>query len=85
MFICLCQAVTDRQIQSAVADGATTLRDLRLQLGIARDCGACAADALKCLRAARDQQTIGGCPGSCAGRTQGPSPTIPLVADHVAV
>lgn len=65
MFICLCQGVTDRQIQSAVAEGAASLRDLRLRLGIARDCGACAADALKCLRAAREAQSIGGCPGSC--------------------
>lgn len=42
MFVCLCNAVTDTQIRSAVADGAVRMRDLSEQLGVASDCGKCA-------------------------------------------
>ena len=42
MYVCVCKAVTDRQIREAVFDGARTLRDLRKQLGVASECGRCA-------------------------------------------
>ena len=35
MYVCVCQAVTDRQIREAAQDGALTLKDLRRDLGIA--------------------------------------------------
>ena len=41
MFVCLCNAITDRQIQETVAAGATTLGDLQAQLGVATCCGCC--------------------------------------------
>ncbi|HEY9459470.1 MAG TPA: (2Fe-2S)-binding protein [Paralcaligenes sp.] len=41
MFICICNAITERQLQSAVADGAGTLSDLQGQLGIGTCCGCC--------------------------------------------
>lgn len=49
MYVCICQAVTDHQIREAVRDGARTLKDLRRELGVTRDCGRCAACALACL------------------------------------
>ena len=52
MYVCVCQAVTDRQIRQAAADGARTLDDLRRELGVARECGQCASYARDCLREA---------------------------------
>lgn len=52
MYVCVCNAVTDSQIREAAQSGARTLRDLRQQLGVTRDCGRCASCAHECLRAA---------------------------------
>lgn len=45
MFICVCAAVTDRAIRAAVAEGANSLDDLRIDLGVAMNCGSCARAA----------------------------------------
>ena len=50
MFVCVCRAVTDRQIRDAAQAGVCTLKDLRRELGVTRDCGQCAASALQCLK-----------------------------------
>lgn len=42
MFVCVCNAVTDRQIQDTVMAGAVSLDDLKEQLGVATCCGCCA-------------------------------------------
>jgi bacterioferritin-associated ferredoxin len=46
MYVCVCHAVTDRDIEGAVADGCCSLRQLREQLGVGQTCGRCA----KCAR-----------------------------------
>lgn len=53
MYVCVCQAVTDRQIREAAQDGARTLKDLRRDLGVTRDCGRCASCARACLEEAQ--------------------------------
>ncbi len=53
MYICVCHAVTDRQIREAAFNGAQTLKDLRRDLGVTRDCGRCATCAKDCLKEAR--------------------------------
>jgi bacterioferritin-associated ferredoxin len=45
MFICICNAISERQVKQAVAEGATTLADLQGQLGVATCCGCCAETA----------------------------------------
>lgn len=50
MYVCVCQAVTERQIHQAVHEGAKTLKDLSRELGVATECGRCAACARQCLR-----------------------------------
>jgi bacterioferritin-associated ferredoxin len=45
MYICVCAAVTDRAIRAAVAEGANSLDDLRIDLGVAMNCGSCAQAA----------------------------------------
>lgn len=54
MYVCVCKAVTDRQIREAAQGGARTLKDLRRDLGVTRDCGRCASCAHECLREAHD-------------------------------
>ena len=50
MYVCVCNAVTERDIGSAVAQGSRSLRELREQLGVGACCGrcsSCARDVLK--------------------------------------
>lgn len=42
MYVCICNAISDRQIQESVAAGASSLGDLKDQLGVATCCGCCA-------------------------------------------
>lgn len=42
MFICVCNAVTDREIRACAELGASSLDELREHLGVARSCGRCA-------------------------------------------
>jgi len=53
MYVCICKAVTDRQIRQAAEGGARTLGDLRRELGVTADCGRCASCAHQCLKEAR--------------------------------
>jgi len=42
MYICICNAVTDRDIMKAVDKGASSLQDLSDELKVATCCGRCA-------------------------------------------
>lgn len=55
MYVCICRAVTERDIHEAVARGAHSLKDLRRELGVASECGKCAADAKHCLKMALEK------------------------------
>jgi len=41
MYICICNAITEREIRQAAALGATKLSHLKEGLGVATCCGAC--------------------------------------------
>ena len=56
MIICVCKAVSDRHIRSAVQDGATTLRDLTREFGLGTCCGKCVPEARATLSASLDSQ-----------------------------
>ena len=56
MYVCICNAVTEGQIEQAVHDGARTLADLRRDLGVSAECGCCANYARECLEQAKDKQ-----------------------------
>ncbi len=45
MYVCVCNAISDKAIKAAVANGARTLADLQAQLGVATCCGCCASCA----------------------------------------
>ena len=42
MYVCICQAVSDKEIKDAVADGAEDLESIQHRLGAATGCGTCA-------------------------------------------
>jgi bacterioferritin-associated ferredoxin len=54
MFVCICNAVTDRTIREHAAQGVTTLDELRLRTGCSDCCGQCADEAETILRAAHN-------------------------------
>ena len=49
MYICLCKAVTDKDIHRAVQNGASTMRCLRQQSGVGTQCGRCVGHAKEVL------------------------------------
>ncbi|MFN8835328.1 MAG: bacterioferritin-associated ferredoxin [Betaproteobacteria bacterium] len=53
MYVCLCNAVTERQIREAVDEGVRSMRALRQQLGVASCCGRCAPYARQVLEETR--------------------------------
>lgn len=49
MYVCICNAITDKQIRQAAAKGATTVMDLTNELGVAAGCGSCRETAAEIL------------------------------------
>ncbi len=49
MYVCICHAVTDKQIRQAAAKGASTVMDLTNELGVAAGCGSCRETAAEIL------------------------------------
>jgi bacterioferritin-associated ferredoxin len=49
MYVCVCNAVTERDIDTAMAEGCCTLRQLREQLGVGACCGRCTGCARELL------------------------------------
>jgi len=41
MYVCVCNAITDKQIRKAAKAGTTDLRGLQAKLGVASECGSC--------------------------------------------
>lgn len=59
MYVCVCNAVTDREIRAAVAGGARSVGDLSMLLGVGAGCGCCRDAAAALVRATAD------CCGNC--------------------
>ena len=57
MYICICNAVTDRQIRKAAKAGVRDLRQLQKELGVASNCGSCKDTAIEILREHRPDRT----------------------------
>ena len=45
MYVCICNAITDKQIRRAAAAGVESLGELSETLGVASCCGSCAEEA----------------------------------------
>ncbi|MBI2969771.1 MAG: (2Fe-2S)-binding protein [Gammaproteobacteria bacterium] len=55
MYVCVCNAVTESQIQEAVRQGATTLDQLRAFLRTSTVCGTCETYVEECLIRFREE------------------------------
>ena len=53
MIVCLCNPVTDSQIQVCATDGCGSFREMAAKLGVAQQCGRCACYAKQVFDAAR--------------------------------
>jgi bacterioferritin-associated ferredoxin len=50
MYVCICKAVSERRITRAIAEGVTTLKELREHTGLGTQCGKCVPQAYQVLR-----------------------------------
>ena len=55
MYVCICNAVTDRHIAQAVDEGALTVDDLQRKLSLGSQCGNCKSCAKDCLASLRQE------------------------------
>ena len=49
MYVCLCKAVTDKTIKQKVAEGVSTMRELKMCTGVGSQCGKCVCQAQQIL------------------------------------
>ena len=72
MYICLCKAVTDKDIHRAVSNGTSTMRCLRQQNGVGSQCGRCVGHAKEVLgEALALNSASAGAPGFAANSAAG--------------
>ena len=45
MYVCICNSITESQIQECLESGAESFNDLQARLGVASNCGQCACAA----------------------------------------
>ncbi len=64
MYICICNAVTEREIRAAVEDGHDSFSKVRSCLGVATNCGRCKPDACRVIREHKAEMS---CAGSLVG------------------
>jgi bacterioferritin-associated ferredoxin len=55
VILCLCEGVSQRAIETAVRDGATTVRAVSRCTGAGTGCGSCACDVRAIVRRARQE------------------------------
>ena len=55
MYICVCKAVTERDIHDAVRHGVHSMKQLSRELGVGKECGLCVGCAKDCLHEARNR------------------------------
>lgn len=57
MYVCICNAVTDKQIRRAADNGVIDLWGLQRELGVAAGCGSCKEAAMSIVREQRHRRT----------------------------
>ena len=57
MILCICQAVTDREVDAAILAGAHSIAEVSKACGAGRDCGSC--------RRSIRERIQGACGGNC--------------------
>lgn len=57
MYVCICHGVTEKDIQKAASEGASSLQDIKVMTGCATGCGTCAESAIDVLQAHHKKKT----------------------------
>lgn len=57
MYICLCNAITERQVRECARSGACSVDELAAELGVGSGCGRCLECAVDVLRGVAAEQT----------------------------
>ncbi|MEM7432270.1 MAG: bacterioferritin-associated ferredoxin [Pseudomonadota bacterium] len=57
MYVCICNAVTEKQVREAADNGVRNLWQLQSTLGVATNCGSCKDHAAEILREHRERQS----------------------------
>lgn len=52
MYVCVCNAITEQQVNTAIEAGAHSVKLLNRRLGVGGECGACIGCAKACLKKA---------------------------------
>lgn len=65
MIVCVCRAVSDRSVNQAIAEGASSVEDLGERCGAGTCCGMCVDELASMLRVRSRGQM-----GDCASRAQ---------------
>ena len=58
MYVCVCNAITDKQIRQAAKAGVSDLWGLQRELGVATGCGSCTETASEILRESRQRTEV---------------------------
>ena len=58
MYVCICNAITEKQVRSAAMEGATDLMRLQQALGVGAGCGSCKDTASEILSEFRQRPGI---------------------------
>lgn len=83
MYICICNAITEKQVVACVADGATTLEDLQIELGVATNCGCCAETAQEYLPGGRYAPALGNIPAMSPAVTHAANDSSPVFREVI--
>ena len=58
MYVCICNAITDKQIRKAAKAGVNDVWGLQRELGVATGCGSCEEVAAEILREERQRPRV---------------------------
>ena len=61
VIVCVCANVSERKLRAVVADGATTLREVRRRCDAGAGCGACHQAIRQCIRECRAETEAAAC------------------------
>ncbi|GGB83766.1 hypothetical protein GCM10011352_07010 [Marinobacterium zhoushanense] len=50
MYVCICNNITERQVQQAIDEGARSVRDLNRTLCVGSECGKCTCTARQIIK-----------------------------------
>jgi bacterioferritin-associated ferredoxin len=57
MYVCICNAITEREVRECARRGARSLEELTFHLGVAAGCGRCVECACQLLKEAHGEET----------------------------